>query len=157
VVYAGTRDLPKTHIVRMRLAGYATVRPGWPTRTPTRCWWSPRPWPASLASELVRLLPELRAVVGPDRQATVVFDRGGWSPATFAAIGAAWFDLLTYRKGPFNRLPDTSFTAHTGTDPTARSTATGWPRPPSSCPCRCRTGPGSTTPGSEPSRAEHSY
>src|SRR5664279_1250260 len=44
-------------------------------------------------------------------------DRGGWSATTFAAIGAAGFDLLTYRKGPFDRLPDTAFTAHTGTDP----------------------------------------
>jgi hypothetical protein len=72
---------------------------------------------ASLASELVRLLPELRALLGPDRRATVVFDRGGESATTFAAIGAAGFDLLTYRKGPVDRLPDTAFTAHTGTDP----------------------------------------
>ena len=72
---------------------------------------------ASLASELVRLLPELRALVGPDRRATVVFDRGGESATTFAAIGAAGFDLLTYRKGPFDRLPDTAFTAGSFTDP----------------------------------------
>jgi hypothetical protein len=64
----------------------------------------------------VRLLPELRALLGPDRRATVVFDRGGWSPTTFAAIRAAGFDLLTYRKGPFDRLADSAFTAHTGTD-----------------------------------------
>jgi hypothetical protein len=72
---------------------------------------------ASLASELVRLLPELRGLLGPDRRATVLFDRGGWSPTTFAAIRAAGFDLLTYRKGPFDRLPDTAFTAHSYTDP----------------------------------------
>jgi hypothetical protein len=65
----------------------------------------------------VRLLPELRALLGLDRRATVVFDRGGWSPTTFAAIRAAGFDLLTYRKGPFDRLADSAFTAHTGTDP----------------------------------------
>jgi len=71
---------------------------------------------ASLASELVRLLPELRALVGPDRRATVVFDRGGWSATTFAAIRAAGFDLLTYRKGPFDRLADSAFTAHSYAD-----------------------------------------
>jgi hypothetical protein len=65
----------------------------------------------------VRLLPELRAVVGPDRRATVVFDRGGESATTFAAIGAAGFDLLTYRKRPFDRLPDAAFTVGSCTDP----------------------------------------
>jgi len=82
--------------------------------------WVPSTAPASLASELVRLLPEQRGLLGPDRRATVVFDRGGWSATTFAAIRAAGFDLLTYRKGPFDRLPDTAFTAHTGTDPDGR-------------------------------------
>src|SRR5450759_2234337 len=95
--------------------------PGQPARA-ARAAAAPARWPgwppaASLASELVRLLPELRAVVGPPVRATVVFDRGGWSPATFAAISAAGFDLLTYRKGPFDRLPDTAFTAHSYTDP----------------------------------------
>ena len=68
------------------------------------------PLAASLASEL-------RGLLGPDRRATVVFDRGGESATTFAAIGAAGFDLLIYRKGPFDRLPDTAFTAGTYTDP----------------------------------------
>jgi hypothetical protein len=72
---------------------------------------------ASLASELVRLLPQLRALVGPDRRATVIFDRGGWSPATFAALLDAGFDIITYRKGPFDPLPAQAFTTHTYTDP----------------------------------------
>jgi hypothetical protein len=67
---------------------------------------------ASLASELVRLLPDLRAVLGPDRRATVIFDRGGWSPQTFAALIEAGFDILTYRKGPFDPLPETAFGAY---------------------------------------------
>jgi transposase len=116
-VYAGTRDLPKTHIARMHLAGHATAETWVADADADPVLVVTAPPAASLASELVRLLPELRAVVGPDRRATVVFDRGGWSATTFAAIGAAGFDLLTYRKGPFDRLPDTAFTAHTGTDP----------------------------------------
>jgi transposase-like protein len=116
-VYSGTRDLPKTHIARMHLAGHAsaetwicdadadpvlvlTALPG-----------------ASLASELVRLLPDLRAVLGPDRRATVIFDRGGWSPQTFAALIEAGFDILTYRKGPFDPLPETAFGAYPYTAP----------------------------------------
>src|SRR5664280_149599 len=116
-VYAGTRDLPKTHIARMHLAGHATAETWVADADADTVLVVTAPPAASLASELVRLLPELRALVGPDRRATVVFDRGGWSPTTFAAIRAAGFDLLTYRKGPFDRLPDTAFTAHTYTDP----------------------------------------
>ena len=60
---------------------------------------------ASLASELVRILPDVRAFLGPGRRATVIFDRGGWSLATFAAMTAAGLDILTYRKGPFDPPP----------------------------------------------------
>ena len=46
-----------------------------------------------------------RQVVGEGRRVTVCFDRGGWSPALFADITAAGFDLLTWRKGPAPDLP----------------------------------------------------
>lgn len=64
-----------------------------------------------------RLLPQLRALVGPDRRVTVVFDRGGYPPALFAEIIAAGFDLLTYRKGRWRKQPVKAFHAHTFTDP----------------------------------------
>jgi hypothetical protein len=54
----------------------------------------------SLAAEIKRLLPQLRQVAGEGRKVTVCFDRGGWSPAVFADIIEAGFDLLTWRKGP---------------------------------------------------------
>ena len=41
---------------------------------------------------------------------TVCFDRGGWSPALFADILQAGFDLLTWRKGPAPDLPAAEFT-----------------------------------------------
>jgi hypothetical protein len=47
---------------------------------------------------------------------TVCFDRGGWSPALFADITAAGFDLLTWRKGPAPDVPADAFTAVTCTD-----------------------------------------
>src|ERR1035437_8047318 len=72
-VYTGTRELPKTHIARMRIAGPATEETwgadadGDPvmviTAAPSQ----------SLAAELARLLPDLRAIIGPDRACTVVF------------------------------------------------------------------------------------
>jgi hypothetical protein len=40
----------------------------------------------SLAAELHRLLPELRAVIGAGRRATVAFDRGDYSPAPRSSV-----------------------------------------------------------------------
>jgi hypothetical protein len=57
----------------------------------------------SLAAELHRLLPDLRALVGANRTCTVVFDRGGYSPQVFTEIIAAGFDLMTYFKGAWAR------------------------------------------------------
>jgi transposase len=109
-VYSGTRQLPKTHITRMRIAGPATEetwvcdRDGDPVLVLTA---APS---ASLASELRRTLPDLRNLVGTGRRCTVVFDRGGYSPAVFAEIIAAGFDLLTYYKGSWTRSAPTDFT-----------------------------------------------
>ena len=109
-VYTGTRELPKTHIARMRIAGPATEETwvgdadGDPvmviTAAPSQ----------SLAAELARLLPDLRALIGPDRACTVVFDRGGYSPAVFTTIIAAGFDVLTYFKGSWVRTAPEAFT-----------------------------------------------
>jgi hypothetical protein len=43
---------------------------------------------------------------------TVVFDRGGYSPQLFQQILAAGFDLLTYRKGRYPRIPRQCFRPH---------------------------------------------
>jgi len=118
-VYTGTRQLPKTHIARMRIAGPATEETwvadaeGDPvmvlTAAPSQ----------SLAAELSRLLPELRALVGPDRRVTVTFDRGGYSPAVFAEVVAAGFDVLTYFKGTWTRSDAADFTTTEHTAPDA--------------------------------------
>jgi len=108
-VYSGTRQLAKTHIARMRIAGPATEETwvgdadGDPVMVMTAA-------PSqSLAAELRRTLPDLRAVVGPGRRCTVVFDRGGYSPAVFVEIVAAGFDLLTYFKGAWARSREDAF------------------------------------------------
>ena len=124
-VYSGTRQLPKTHIARMRIAGPATEETwvgdadGDPvmviTAAPSQ----------SLASELHRLLPDLRALVGPDRRCTVVFDRGGYSPQVFTEIITAGFDLLTYYKGNWARAAVATFTTvdYTAADGSSHSYA----------------------------------
>jgi hypothetical protein len=75
----------------------------------------------SLAGEVRRLLPQLRQVAGEGRRVTVCFDRGGWSPALFADITAAGFDLLTWRKGPAPDLPAEEFTTVACTDDRGRA------------------------------------
>jgi hypothetical protein len=50
----------------------------------------------------------------------VCFDRGGWSPALFADITAAGFDVLTWRKGPAPDLPAETFTTVGCTDDRGR-------------------------------------
>jgi hypothetical protein len=63
---------------------------------------------------LPALLDEVRALVG-ERRVTVVFDRGGWSPALFDHLVRQGFDFLTYRKGPTKPVPGRRFREHVGT------------------------------------------
>ena len=102
--YFGTRDLQKTHVARLHMAARATAETwvadadGQPamviTAAPSK----------SLAGEIERLLPQLRATVGAHRSATLIFDRGGWSPTLLKKIVDAEFDLICWRKGDFEPL-----------------------------------------------------
>ena len=111
-VYHGRRRLPKAHVAQMRLSLPATTdywvndRSGDPLFVIT----------AEANAGLVRMLPEIlrevRAAVGQRRRVTIVFDRGGWSPKLFRTILEGGFDLLTYRKGRFPRVPRRRFRRH---------------------------------------------
>jgi hypothetical protein len=70
----------------------------------------------SLADGLRRLLPGLRRIAD-QRKVTVCFDRGGWSPDVFNKLINAGLNVLTYRKGAFEPLPDEEFTEQAFTDP----------------------------------------
>ena len=113
-VYSGQVKLPKAHVTRMRLAMPATVdhwvndREGEPllvvTATPT----------ASLAKEMLAIARDVRRLLD-DRTATIVFDRGGWSPKLFAVlIGELGFAILTYRKGRIPTVRKKSFSRREG-------------------------------------------
>jgi transposase len=115
-VYYGTRTVQKTHVARLKFPAPATMET-WVTGQDGDPVFMVIAEPSdSLAAEVRRLLPDLRGIVGPGRQVTVCFDRGGWSPALFADITAAGFDLLTWRKGPAPDLPAETFTTVTCTD-----------------------------------------
>jgi DNA-binding CsgD family transcriptional regulator len=110
-VYHGQRAIPKAHVARMRISLPATTDywinddVGDPLFVVT----------AEANAGLVKMLPvilaEVRGLLGP-RRLTVVFDRGGWSPKLFQQIIAADFDILTYRKGRFPRVPRGRFADH---------------------------------------------
>lgn len=111
--YHGKRTLPKTHVARMRISMPATTdywvndaegEPLFVVTTEAN---------RGLVETLPALLEEARALVG-DRRVTVVFDRGGWSPKLFARIIGLGFDILTYRKGRWPRLPASAFSSHEG-------------------------------------------
>ena len=108
--------MQKTHIARLKFPAPATEET-WVTDQDGEPVFMVVAEPSdSLAGELRRLLPQLRQVVGDGRRVTVCFDRGGWSPALFADITEAGFDLLTWRKGPAPDLPAAEFTTITCAD-----------------------------------------
>ena len=110
-VYHGQHRLPKAHVARMRLSMPATSD-YWvndPTGDPLFV------VTAEANAGMVKMLPgileQVRALLG-ERRLTVVFDRGGFSPKLFKQIIDSGFDLLTYRKGRFPRVPRNYFLAH---------------------------------------------
>ena len=118
--YHGTRTVQKMHIARLKFPAPATEET-WVTSQDGAPVFMVAAEPSdSLAGELRRLLPQLRQVVGDGRRVTVCFDRGGWSPALFADITEAGFDLLTWRKGPAPDLPAAAFTTITCADDRGR-------------------------------------
>ena len=107
--YQGTRRIAKTHVPRLKFPAPATVET-WVSDAAGDPLLVVMAEPAaSLAAELRRLIPELRATVGDDRRVLVGFDRGGWSPTLFADLDAAGFDTLTWRKGAIADIDEHQF------------------------------------------------
>jgi transposase len=108
-VYHGKHTIPKTHVARMRLSLPSTTdywvndERGDPLFVVT----------ADTNSGMVKMLPEvlkeIRGLLGKKRRATIVFDRGGWSPKLFASMIDQGFDVLTYRKGRTKQIAEHRF------------------------------------------------
>ena len=64
---------------------------------------------AGLTKMLEPVLDEVERVAGKGRPATLVFDRGGWSPKLFARIVERGHHVLTYRKGKCEEVPPKGF------------------------------------------------
>ncbi len=120
--YFGKRDIQKMHVTRLKFPGPATGET-WVTGGAGDPLLVVMAEPSSsLAAQIRDLLPDLRQIAGEGRKPVLCFDRGGWSPALFADITDAGFDLLTYRKNDTGKdipdLPGDAFstTAWTGDD-----------------------------------------
>ena len=113
--YFGKRDIQKMHLARLKFPGPATEET-WVTGSAGDPLLVVMAQPSSsLAAQIRDLLPALRDIAGPGTRPVLCFDRGGWSPALFADITDAGFDLLTYRKNDTGKdildLPGEAFTA----------------------------------------------
>ena len=113
--YFGKRDIQKMHVTRLKFPGPATEET-WVTGSAGDPLLVVMAKPSSsLAAQIRDLLPALRDIAGPGAKPALCFDRGGWSPALFADITDAGFDLLTYRKNDTGKdipgLPGEAFTA----------------------------------------------
>lgn len=103
-VYHGQHALPKAHVARMRISMPATSDYWVNDLTGDPLFVVTAQANAGLVKMLPGILEQIRALIG-QRRLTVVFDRGGFSPKLFQQILAAGFDLLTYRKGRYPRIP----------------------------------------------------
>jgi hypothetical protein len=111
-VYHGKHKIPKAHVPQMRLAVpgttdyYVNDKRGDPLFVVTA------EANAGMVKMLLALAPDIRALVGQRRRPTIVFDRGGWSPKLFAQLLVRGFDVLTYRKGRVEEIPERRFRTH---------------------------------------------
>jgi len=108
-VYHGKRTITKAYVTRLRLAIPATTdywvndKRGDPLFVVTA------EANAAMTQMLPVVLKEVRTLLGPHRRATIVFDRGGWSPKLFVKLIGEGFDILTYRKGHVPRVSEKKF------------------------------------------------
>jgi DNA-binding CsgD family transcriptional regulator len=110
-VYHGRHKLPKAHVARMRLSVPATSDYWVNDMTGDPLFVVTAEANAGMVKMLPLVLEEVRTLVG-ERRLTVVFDRGGYSPALFQKLIANGFDILTYRKGRFPHVPKSRFHQH---------------------------------------------
>ncbi|MBK6969499.1 MAG: hypothetical protein IPH29_10405 [Candidatus Microthrix sp.] len=119
--YHGQSKVPKAHVARIRMSMPAELDT-WISdgRGDGILVWQAEPG-ASLVGELKRVATEIRERVGPNRRPTIIFDRGGWSPALFTQLDAAGFDIATYRKYKVTSEPCNRFTEHQLVDDLGRT------------------------------------
>ena len=109
--YCGRKHrLPKTHVPVRRLCMPATTDFWVNDANAEPLFWVTAPANDHLLRVLdEQILSEIRALVGPERRITLIFDREGWSPKCFKKWFKQGFDVLTYRKGNYQEWPRDCF------------------------------------------------
>jgi hypothetical protein len=107
--YHGKHRIAKGYDTRIRLAVPATTDYWVNDRSGDPLFVVTAEANAAMTRMLEPILQEARTLLGPGRRATVVFDRGGWSPKVFVKLLAMGFDILTYRKGRVRRVAENRF------------------------------------------------
>jgi transposase len=108
-VYNGKRKLSKAYVTQRRLAMPATTdywindQEGEPVLVITA------PANEGLVKMLAPIVEEIKGLMGEDRRLCIVFDRGGWSPNLFQKLVKDGVDIVTYRKGKTDLIPEGSF------------------------------------------------
>jgi DNA-binding CsgD family transcriptional regulator len=97
-VYHGKHNIPKAYATRLRLAVPGTTDYWVNDRSGDPLFVLTVSANTALSKTLPGLLAEARTFLG-ERRATIVFDRGGYSPKLFQLLIKQNFDILTYRKG----------------------------------------------------------
>lgn len=113
--YHGKHIIPKAYLARRRLAVPATTDYWVNDQSGDPLFVVTAEANASMFRMLVPILQQVRQLLGPGRRATIVFDRGGWSPKLFLKVIAMDFDILTYRKGRVRRIAEKRFTLRKAT------------------------------------------
>jgi transposase len=108
-VYNGKRKLSKAYVTQRRLAMPATTdywvndQEGEPVLVITA------PANEGLVKMLGPIVEEIKGLIGEERRLCIVFDRGGWSPNLFQKLVKDGVDIVTYRKGKPDLIPEASF------------------------------------------------
>jgi transposase len=107
--YHGTAKLGKGYVTRRRLAAPASTDTWVNDADGSPVFVVTSQLNSALTKMLEPIVDELQQVLGTKRRFTVIFDRGGWSPALFARLIARGVDVMTYRKGKSTPIPQELF------------------------------------------------
>jgi hypothetical protein len=107
--YHGTAKLGKAYVTRRRLAAPASTDTWVNDAQGSPVFVVTSELNASLTKVLEPIVDELQVLLGTKRRFTMIFDRGGWSPALFARLIARGVDVMTYRKGKIVPIPHKQF------------------------------------------------
>ena len=101
--------LPKTHVARRRLCMPATTDFWVNDDNCEPLFLITAEANASLLSMIdSQVIPDLKKLAG-DKRITLIFDREGWSPKSFARWYKKGIDVITYRKGKYDPWPQDCF------------------------------------------------